>query len=106
MDGLLRGSPESRIAFSTRSLAKAAKIGPHVNVDARDPCGPLSMVIFMANAAQEENHSDRIREATLVILELCAGLPIALSVAGAAVFVHTKSGLDFESACRFYLDEV
>lgn len=53
LEGLLRGSPERRLAIFTRSLLVAAKIGSHVDFGARDPCGPISEAVFMAHVAPE-----------------------------------------------------
>ncbi len=47
---LLRESPESRMAVSTRSVNIAVEAGSIVNFGARDPLGPVFVAIFMAHA--------------------------------------------------------
>lgn len=101
LEGLLQGSPGSRITLSTRSLQVAANGGSHVNFGAREPCGPISVAIFMAHAAPKV-HSGKIElESARGILNLCAGFPIALSVARAAVLLRINSGADltFHAEC-------
>ncbi len=44
---LLRASPKSRMAVSTRSVNVAFGAGSIVNFGARDPLGPVSVGIFM-----------------------------------------------------------
>ncbi len=44
---LLQGSPESRMAVSTRSTKIAVGAGSIVDFAARDPLGPVSVAIFM-----------------------------------------------------------
>lgn len=106
LEGLLRGSPESRIVISTRNLLISAHDGSRVDFGARDPRGPISKAIFMAHAAPDMIPSESSLAASQGILDLCSGLPIALSVAGSMVSMYMKMGLEYESACRMYLDEI
>lgn len=106
LEGLLEGSPESHIAISTRSVHVAAVGGSHVDFGARDPYGPISVAIFMTHAAPKLDHNDKHLEAARGILTLCFGLPISLSIAGAAVSVRMNSGLEFDQACRMYFDQI
>lgn len=108
LQGILCHSPESRIAISTRSLNIAVKSGSHVDFGARDPQGPVSMAMFMSYAtgaptfSLDDDESQNVRG----ILNLCAGLPIALAVTGHTVACRVASGLPFVLACRSYLDEL
>lgn len=106
LEGLLQGSPESRIVVSTRFLQVATKGGSHVDFGARDPCGQISMNIFNAHAAPNTLLSDGEMDAAQDILRLCSGLPIALSVAGAAVSLRISSGVGLKYACEMYLKEL
>ncbi len=105
---LLRESPESRMAISTRNMAIAQCGGSVVRFGARDPLGPVSQKIFMAHATggvvrEAAAHDEiKIRKSVSKILSLCGGLPIALSVTGAAVAFLTNAGGNFESACDTY----
>lgn len=105
LEGLLQGSPNSRILLSTRSVQVAAN-GSHVDFGARDPCGPLSVEIFLANAAPEMHPNEDQLDAAKGILNLCSGLPFSLSVAGAAVSLRMKAGVGFEYACRMYFERL
>lgn len=106
LEGLLRASPESCIVLSTRSLVIAAYGGSRVDIGPRDPCGAISLAMFMANAAPEIEQSEGVLKTTKGILEICSGLPVALSIAGAWVSVYMKTGLSFEQSCRMYLEEI
>lgn len=106
LEGLLQGSPESRMAISTRSLHIASTGGSHDDFGARDECGPISIAILMARVAPGMAPSEQNRKAARSILELCSELPIALSVAGAAIALRMKSGLAFDTACRIYFENI
>ncbi len=83
---LLRESPESRMAVSTRSTNIAVGAGSIVDFAARDPLGPVSVAIFMAHAMRcSRNNSGDISPSISKILARCGGLPIALSICGCAV---------------------
>lgn len=98
LEGLLQGGPESRIAISSRSLQVAGRGGSPVVFGERDPCGPISLAIFMSHAAPEVHPGKSHLQEAQRILQLCYGLPIALSVAGAAVSMGMNSGAGFQGS--------
>lgn len=100
LEGLLQGIQESRIAISTRSLQIAAKVGSQVDFAARDPSGPTSVAMLTAHAAPAQPLSKGDLEAAQGILDLCAGLPFALSIVVEAVFLRVSAGFTFEYACQ------
>lgn len=102
LEGLLQGSPNSRIAISTRSLQVASKGGSHVDFGERDHCGPISRGIFKAHAVPGVDPGKRRLKAARGILKSCSGLPISLSVAKAGVARRINTGVRFEYACRAY----
>ncbi len=105
---LLRESPKSRMVISTRSMAIAQCGGSVVRFGARDPLGPVSQKIFMAHATGgavcdvAADDGVKIRKSVSKILSVCGGLPIVLSVTGAAVAFLTSSRGNFGSACDAY----
>lgn len=105
MQGLLNGSPDSRIVISTRSKAIAASIGSYVDVGARAPRGTGSWNIFMSHAGLTSCFPDDVVQEVRDILDLCGGLPIALALSGQAVALKVSLGLGFQCACRTYLKE-
>lgn len=62
--------------------------------------------MFMAHATPAMHPSDHNIAAARGILELCAGLPIALSVTGEAVYERISSGVGFDFACKMYFKEL
>lgn len=106
IQGILSGSPNSRIAISTRSRDIAAKIGSYVDFGARDPQRPVSLTIFMSHAVPSTRTGDQECGHVRDIIDLCAGLPIALAVAGTGVAYNISRGLGFQCSCRTYLEEV
>lgn len=94
--------PHATVILRDRHIAE--KAGSHVDCCEHDPCGPISTGIFMTHAAPELHPSESHLEAARSILELCFGLPIALSVAGSAVALRISSGLRFESASEMYIE--
>ncbi len=105
---LLRESPESRMAISTRSTTIGQCAGAVVMFEARDPLGIVSEEMFMAHAtsgicrASVVKGTSNARSSILKILRICAGLPIALAVTGCAVAYLSRAHGDFESACESY----
>ncbi len=74
---LLRESPESRIAVSTRSVNIAVEAGSIVNFGARDPLGPVSVAIFMAHALKCFRHkAGDVSPSISKVLARCGGLPM------------------------------
>lgn len=102
--GLLQGSPESRIAISTRSTAIAINTGSNVDFDTRDPQGSVAVGIFMSHAMPDKEFDDDSVESAVAILEHCAGLPIALAVTGEAVAIRLNAGLRLGIACEKYFE--
>lgn len=107
---ILQGSPESRIVLTTRNRNIGSFIRSEVDFGARQPNGPISISIFMLNStlgdrtdvsSQDQSFSD-----VQGILNLSAGLPIALAVCGSAVASHVKMGLQFKDACSTYLKDL
>lgn len=84
----------------------AANMGSHVDFGARYPQGPASVSMFLSHASPtalgDVNGFEEIRG----ILDLCAGLPIALAITGQAVVLRVTLGLGFRRACQTYLDEL
>lgn len=97
--GLLRSSPDSRIALSTRSVDVAIENGFHVDFLPRDRQGRVAVAIFLKHARPNtmfgEKHVRRI-------LSLCAGFPIVIAMAGATVALQVNTGLPFGTACETY----
>lgn len=106
LQGILRGSPDKRIAISTRSRAIASNLGSHVDFGARGRQGPASVAMLMSYASPRIRLHVHDFEEVRGILGLCAGLPIALKVTGQAVAFRVASGLGFRRACRTYLEEL
>lgn len=106
LKGILNGSPDSRIAITTRSRLVASRMGSHVDFGARDPQGPVSVAMFMAHAAPNLPLGDAHCQPVRGILKFCAGLPIALAVTGQAVAFRVASGLEFQSACHTYFEHL
>lgn len=115
LKGVLRECPESRMAISTRNVTIAANLGSHVDFGARELRGRVSIAIFSSHAVPSANRDcpgPIIRfnngqcQNVLGILDLCSGLPIALALTGKAVASRVASGLNFEYACRTYLEEL
>lgn len=63
-------------------------------------------IFFMAHAAPDVQWSEQDIDAARGILDLCSGLPIALSVTGEAVFLLVSNGFSFEYACETCLEEL
>ncbi len=105
---LLRESPESRMAISTRSTTIAQCAGSVVKFGARDALGLVSEKMFMAHATRGTSvqmsacRNAEIRSSVQKILYICGGLPIALAVTGSAVSFLTITHGDFETACDAY----
>ncbi len=105
---LLRDSSASRMAISTRSATIAKRAGAVVKFGARDPFGSVSVNIFMAHVKLDAfgdafgNQASGLRRSVRIILGICAGLPIALAVAGSAVAFLSDAHGDFDTACDAY----
>lgn len=95
---MLEGSPDSRIALTTRSRVLGSQLGAHVDFGARVPCGEVSRSIFMLNATTGWR-ADACEQEDIAavdgILNLCAGLPIAWAVTGRVVAARVCLGDNF-----------
>lgn len=103
---LLKESPESRMVVSTRSRQIAGKDGSHVDFGARNSCGQTALAMFLAHALPDTAPCARLLQSARSVLLLCAGLLIALAVAGAAVNRRMDHGSEFEEACREYANDI
>lgn len=105
---ILGGSPDSRIALTTRSRQIGSLLGSHVDFGARSPRGPISISIFMLHAKTGSRPSEQVEKISAVqeILNLCAGLPIALAVTVRYIASRVSSGFDFEYACDTFLEDL
>lgn len=81
LSSLLQGSPDCRIAFSTRSTAIGVTTGSQVDFGALDPQGNVAVEIFMSHTRQNFAFRGDKVPAARGILDRCAGLPITLAVA-------------------------
>ena len=85
--GLLDESPESRMLISTRSSDIASETSSSVLFEPRSNTGRESLRMFLSSANLEEatvyesGSGDVVNE----ILELCGGVPLMLSIAGAQI---------------------
>lgn len=99
---LLQGSPECRIAISTRSTVIAINTGSYVDFGTRDIEGDVAVIIFMSHAVPDAEFGQDHVEAARGVLLRCAGLPMALAVTGKAVALRVAAGLRFQTACEEY----
>ncbi len=108
---LLRESPRSRMAISTRSVEIAYGAGLVVDFGAREPLGAVSVNIFMKYAQKSiplgsaPATGDALLPSVTKILQWCAGLPIALSVSGSAVALLVRNVGSLEMACEIYAND-
>lgn len=103
MNALLQGSPEGRIATSTRSTVIAIKTSLQVDFGARDPQGDIAIEMFMSHAIHKPGiaFDDDHVEAARGMLGHCAGLPIALAVTGEGVAARINALSNvLREACR------
>ena len=85
--GLLDNSPESHVVISTRDSAIASEASARIVFEPRVSTGREARGMFMASAALDETKVAKEACEGLVeeVLELCAGIPLMLSIAGAQV---------------------
>ncbi|CDF36581.1 WD40-repeat containing protein [Chondrus crispus] len=76
----------SRLLYSTRD-SELKQVGKRVTFEPREREGNESvrMLMLASGAKPEEANNPRCKEAVSKILKLCAGLPLALNVAGTGV---------------------
>ena len=88
--GLLDNSPKSHILISTRSDTIACEASERVEFEPRESTGPDSRGMFLASAGLSETMplESSCEELVRQVLELCSGIPLMLSIAGAQVRKH------------------
>ena len=109
---ILRESPDSRMAVSTRSVEIARAAGLIVPFDAREPTESMSKTLFMhyvtvcvPSVSYTEVEAE-VESSVGKILLLCGGLPIALAVAGCGVASLAHVHGNFKSACILYAKQL
>ncbi|CDF32779.1 WD40-repeat containing protein [Chondrus crispus] len=78
------GEPASRVLYSTRDPT-LIDLGEQVKFEAREGRNAYDMLIHASGASRGEVEDPISREAFGEILDICAGLPLALNVAGVTV---------------------
>ncbi|CDF40582.1 WD40-repeat containing protein, partial [Chondrus crispus] len=78
------GEPASRVLYSTRDPT-LIDLGEQVKFEAREGRSAYDMLIHASGASRGEVEDPISREAFGEILDICAGLPLALNVAGVTV---------------------
>ncbi|CDF33327.1 WD40-repeat containing protein [Chondrus crispus] len=83
----------SRLLYSTRD-SELKQVGKRVTFEPREREGSDSvhMLMLASGANPEEANDPRFKEAVREILKLCAGLPLALNVAGTSVSESPRDG--------------
>ena len=86
-------SPESHILISTRSSTIANETNARIEFMPRENTGREARGMFLASAGWSETwtNSSECEELMEQILELCGGVPLMLSIAGAQVRGHKGS---------------
>ena len=97
--GLLDGSPESHMLISTRSSAIASESYASIQFGPRTDTGYEARGMLLKSAGLDETmlREDGCEEQVRQVLELCGGVPLMLSIAGAQVRKRrgaTKTSLD------------
>ena len=85
--GLIDCSPESHVVISTRSSAIACEASSRIVFEPRVNTGREARGIFLTSAGLDESMivEGECEEYVIQILELCGGVPLMLSIAGAQV---------------------
>ena len=85
--GLIDYSPESHVVISTRSSAIACEASSRIVFEPRVNTGREARGIFLTSAGLDESMivEGECEEYVIQILELCGGVPLMLSIAGAQV---------------------
>ncbi|CDF34811.1 WD40-repeat containing protein [Chondrus crispus] len=98
----------SRLLYSTRD-SKLKWVGKRVTFEPREREGSDSvhMLMLASGANPEEANDPRCKEAVSKILKLCAGLPLALNVAGTGVrYMRDKWKGEKSQAWEAYLSKM
>lgn len=106
LECLLQAYPESHMAISTRSVKITGKRGSHVGFSARDLSAPSSLMMLLAHALPAALPSEHLLECCKQVLRLRAGLPISLSIAGAAIALRMSSEDEFGYECQAYAEDI
>ncbi|CDF33320.1 WD40-repeat containing protein [Chondrus crispus] len=78
------GQPASKVLYSTRDPT-LSHLGEQVKFEPREGPDAYDILIHTSGASRGEVENPISREAFREILDMCAGLPLALNVAGASV---------------------
>ena len=99
--GLLDESPESHILISTRSNMIACESGTRIEFQPREHTGYESRRMFLASAKLDESYvlESGCEELVEQVLELCGGVPLMISIAGAQI--RRRRGTPIASLKRF-----
>ena len=86
-------SPKSHILVSTRSSVVASETNARIEFMPRENTGREARGMFLASAGWRETwmNSSECEELLEQVLELCGGVPLLLSIAGAQVRGHGES---------------
>ena len=98
--GLIDKSPDSHVVLSTRSNIIASEASERIEFKPRENTGYEARRIFLATARLDENmtHDSECMKLAERVLELCGGVPLLLSIAGAQV--RRRRGLPMASLKR------
>ena len=93
LTGLLDHSTKSHLVVSTRSSAIASETSARVVFEPRASTGHVARGMFMKSAELDEAmiHESKCEERVRLVLELCGGVPLMISIAGAQVRKHRGS---------------
>ena len=85
--GLLDHSPKSHLVVSTRSSAIASETNARIVFEPRASTGHVARGMFMKSAGLDEAviHESLCEDQVRQVLELCGGVPLMISIAGAQV---------------------
>ena len=88
--GLLDDSPKSHILLSTRSATIARKTSSRIEFEPRQVTGSDSRGMFLASAELNETVilENNCEKPLQQVLQLCGGVPLMLSIAGAQIKWH------------------
>ncbi len=104
---LLDTSAESKMVISTRDRTIAEEAGHKVLFEPRSVHGATSLRIFLAYADALEVYAHEAENLSNEILAFCAGLPIALAVAGRLLGRYLqRASNDLQSALRMCLAQL
>ena len=93
--GLLDECPESHMMISTRSNTIASETSAKIEFQPRENTGSEARKMFLSSAKLDETvmHENSCKELVEEILQLCGGVPLLLSIAGAQVRKRTGTAI-------------